>query len=130
MIRMGLGLSALIGLFSCGDETLSGYGAQETQWTLIEIDGIPFSARATLEFPEEGALLGQAPCNTYQGQQSAPYPWFKAERIAVTRMACPDLEAETVFFEALGAMTLAEVAGDTLLLSTEDGRKMVFEAEN
>lgn len=129
MIRMGLGLSALIGLFSCADETLSGYGASETQWVLQEIDGTPFDARAILEFPEEGVLRGQAPCNTFQGAQTVPYPWFQAEDIAVTRMACPDLEAEAMFLTTLQEMTLAEVGTDTLFLSNDAGRKMVFSAQ-
>ena len=46
MIRMGLSLSALLGLFSCSDETLTGYGAAETHSVLQEIDGAPFDARA------------------------------------------------------------------------------------
>lgn len=129
MIRMGLSLSAFLGLFSCADETLSGYGASDTQWVLTELDGVAFAASAVLEFPEEGALRGQAPCNSFSGEQSVPYPWFKAENIAVTRMACPDLPAETAFFEALQAMTLAEVGTDTLFLSNDDGRKMVFSAK-
>ncbi|MEL6647462.1 MAG: META domain-containing protein [Pseudomonadota bacterium] len=129
MIRMGLSLSALLGLFSCSDETLTGYGAAETQWVLQEIDGAEFEARAVLEFPEEGAITGQAPCNTFSGQQTVPYPWFKAENLAVTRKACPDLSAENMFFEALQAMTLAEVGADTLFLSNDAGRKMVFVAE-
>ncbi len=129
MIRASLGLSALLGLFSCSDETLTGYGAAETQWVLQEIDGAAFEAEAVLVFPEEGTLQGQAPCNSFQGQQTVPYPWFKAENIAVTRKACPELEAETRFFEALQAMTLAEVGVDTLFLSNEDGRKMVFSAK-
>jgi heat shock protein HslJ len=57
---------------------------------------------------------------------AAPYPWFEAGDIAVTRRACPDLAAETAFFDALADMTLAEVAGDALILSTPDGREMVF----
>ena len=129
MIRMGLSLSAILGLFSCSDETLTGYGAAETQWVLQEIDGAAFDAQAVLEFPEEGVLRGQAPCNTFSGQQTVPYPWFKAENLAVTRLACPDLPAETAFFEALQAMTLAEVGVDTLFLSNDAGRKMVFVAQ-
>ncbi len=130
MMRAGLGLTALLGLFSCGDETLSGYGATDKTWVLTEIDGTAFEARAVLTFPEEGRIQGQAPCNTFSGSQTVPYPWFKAEGIAVTRMACPELEAEAAFFEALQAMTLAEVGVDTLFLSNDDGRKMVFHADN
>ncbi|MEO0747878.1 MAG: META domain-containing protein [Pseudomonadota bacterium] len=129
MIRAVFGLSAFTALFSCADETLSGYGASDTVWILREIDGAAFTAEVTLEFPEEGVLRGKAPCNGFQGAQSAPYPWFKAENVAATRMACPDLEAETVFFAALQEMTLAEVGIDTLFLSNDAGRKMVFSAQ-
>ncbi|MEO0774432.1 MAG: META domain-containing protein [Pseudomonadota bacterium] len=129
-MRAGVGLTAMLGLFSCGDETLSGYGASDVTWVLTEIDSAAFEARAELTFPEEGRIQGQAPCNSFSGAQTVPYPWFKAEEIVVTRMACPDLPAETAFFDALQAMTLAEVGGDTLFLSNDDGRKMVFRAEN
>ncbi len=116
-------------VFKRGDETLAAYGAGDANWRLVEIDGQPFKARATLGFADEGALFGQAPCNAYSGAQTAPYPWFTAENIAVTRMACADLAAETVYFEALAAMTLSEVAGETLILSNDSGREMVFTAQ-
>ena len=115
--------------FKPGDETLAAYGAAQANWRLVEIDGQPFAARATLGFADEGALSGQAPCNAYSGAQSAPYPWFTAENIVTTRMACADLAAETVYFEALAAMTLSEVAGETLILSNDAGREMVFKAQ-
>lgn len=129
MIRMTMILAALTGLFSCADETLSGYGAAETIWVLQEVDDTAFSARATIQFPEEGQIQGEAPCNTFRGAQSSPYPWFKVEGVAVTRKACPEMEAEAQFFDALNAMTLAEVGEDTLLLNNDDGRSMVFQAQ-
>jgi heat shock protein HslJ len=43
-------------------------------------------------------------------------------------MACPEMVAETAFFEALDDMTLSEASGDTLILSNSDGRQMVFVA--
>lgn len=131
MIRTALLFSAIGGLFGCADETLSGYGAADVTWVLAELDGQPFTARATLSFPEEGTITGKAPCNNFHGAQSAPYPWFAVDQIATTRMACPDLDdAEHDFLNALKEMTLAEVAGNTLLLSNDAGRKMVFEASN
>lgn len=111
------------------DETLTGYGAAGQVFVLQEIDGTPFPARATITFPAEGTLAGQAPCNSYRGLQTQPYPWFKAEAVASTRRACPDLPAETTFFRALSEMTLSEVSGNVLILSTAEGRSMVFTAE-
>ena len=113
----------------CADETISGYADPNAVYHLQEIDGAPFQATATISFPETGRAMGRAPCNAWSAEQSAPYPWLKLGPIAATRRACLDLEAEGVFFAALSAMTLAEVQGDVLILSDEDGRTMVFRAE-
>lgn len=108
------------------DETVSGYALPEAEYHLEEIDGVPFSATATISFPEEGRVVGQAPCNRYFAAQTEFYPWFNVDAIGASRMACPDLDAEAAFFAALEAMTLAEVVDQTLILSTTDGRRMVF----
>ncbi|MBE1285914.1 MAG: META domain-containing protein [Rhodobacteraceae bacterium] len=121
---------ALAGLAACSpDETVSAYGGADKIWVLSELDGNAFSARATLTFPEPGRIAGQSPCNTYSGQMEAPYPWFETGPLAVTRRACPDMAQEQVFLAALDAMTQSEVSGDVLVLSTEDGREMVFKSD-
>jgi len=126
-LREAIHLAAALGLGFCGeDETVAGYGGGDVTWALAELDGAAYEARATLRFPEEGRIEGKAPCNRYSGDQGAPYPWFKAEKIAVTRRACPELDAEQAFLAALELMTLSEVAGDTLILSNDNGREMVF----
>lgn len=110
------------------DETLTAYGASDRTWTLQSLDGAPFAARATLTFPAEGSVAGMAPCNSFRGRQSAPYPWFAAGPLLTTRRACPDLKAEQAFLRALEDMSLAEIAGDVLILSNDQGREMVFSA--
>jgi heat shock protein HslJ len=110
------------------DETVSGHGGADATWLLHSIDGTPFPSRATLTFPEEGVIAGEAPCNRYSARQTVPYPWFAAERIISTKRACPDLDSETRFLRALGDMSLAEIAGSTLILSNDAGREMVFRA--
>lgn len=125
-MRLILLLPLLLATGCQNDETVAAYGGGTGLWQLIEIDGKTFPARATLGFPEPGRIAGAAPCNAYSGPMTAPYPWFDAGDIAVTRRACPELAAETAFFDALTSMTLAEIAGDTLILSTPDGREMVF----
>ncbi len=126
LLAATLFLTALSGCWN--DESVGTYGAADRVWTLSELDGTPFPQRATLTFPESGTIAGKAPCNSYSGEMTAPYPWFEAKNLAVTRMACPDLAAETRFFAALSAMNLSEVAGDVLILSTESGREMLFKA--
>jgi heat shock protein HslJ len=61
---------------------------------------------------------------------SVPYPWFEVGPILSTKMACPELTAEMQFFRALNAMTLSEVLDKTLILSTPEGREMLFTADD
>ncbi|MBU2992615.1 META domain-containing protein [Octadecabacter sp. 1_MG-2023] len=118
-----------LALAACqGDESVSKFTDPEAEYQLAEIDDAPFTALATISFPEEGRVEGQAPCNRYFATQTAPYPWFALEGIGATRMACENLAAESAFFAALEVMTLSEVQGGTLILSNVDGRSMVFKA--
>jgi len=120
---------ALVALSACRkDESIRAYGGADRIWTLKEINGTPFQAKATLTFPEKGEIAGDGPCNSYFGAMEDPYPWFNAGPIGSTRMACPDLSAETVFLQALEDATLSEVVEDTLILSNTEGLSMVFTA--
>ncbi|MFU8778556.1 MAG: META domain-containing protein [Roseovarius sp.] len=127
-MRLVLAIMALSLLGYCKDETVTGHGGADAVWHLQSIDGEGFAARATLEFPAEGELVGAAPCNHYSGRQTQPYPWFAAEAVVATKRACPELAAEMLYLAALGEMTLVEVVGDTLILSNVAGREMVFQA--
>ncbi len=122
-------LIALLGLGMCGkDETVAAYGGAGQVWVLSELDGAAFEARATLSFPEPGKIAGDGPCNRYSGVMTTPYPWFDVGEVMSARMACPDLQAEAAFFEALSEMTESEVSGGTLILRNEARREMLFTA--
>lgn len=126
-MRILIPLLLLLTTSACkSDETISGYVDRNATWRLIELDGKPFSARATISFPEKGAVAGNAPCNSYRARQSVPLPWFELGPILSTKMACRDLAAEQMFFDALENMSLAETLGDTLILRDDTGREMVF----
>ena len=64
----------------------------EAVYHLVSIDEAPFGSEATITFPEEGEIEGEAPCNRWSATQSVPYPWFEAGPIAATKRACPALE--------------------------------------
>ncbi|MEB8387893.1 META domain-containing protein [Rhodobacteraceae bacterium KMM 6894] len=129
MGRLVLVLCLFAALPACSsDETLTAYGAADTEWRLIQIDGNDFQATASIRFSPAGAVTGQAPCNRFNAVQTAPYPWFALDKVAITRRACPDLAQENAFMTALEQMTLAETAPGTLLLSNEAGREMLFHA--
>ncbi|MFT5065100.1 MAG: heat shock protein HslJ [Yoonia sp.] len=110
------------------DESVTAFTDGVTAFTLQSIDGEAVSASATIDVSEAGRITGRGPCNRYFADQTAPYPWFSIGTIGSTRMACPDLSAEAQFFEALGAMTLVEVLGGTLILSNDSDREMLFQA--
>ena len=128
MMRTAL-LALTLAFLGCGDETVSGYASPGATYRLVEVSGAPFAARATITFPEEGQVAGEAPCNRWSAAQNVPYPWFELGPVAATRRACPGLEAEGLFFSMLGKMSLAEVQGPVLILSNDVGAEMVFEAE-
>lgn len=122
-------LFGLLALAACGpDETITGYTGGAGIYTLTELNGTAFTANATLDLSVTGEVSGQAPCNSFAGQQTAPYPWFAVDALRVTRRACPDLASETAFLQALERMTIAEVLGTTLILSNTDGEEMVFQS--
>lgn len=110
------------------DETVTAYLEGSRAFRLVTLDGTPFEAQATIDLSVAGRLRGDAPRNSYSAAQMAVYPWFETGAIITTRMACPDLDAETAFLAALSAMTLSEVAGATLILSNTEGGEMVFQA--
>ena len=128
-MRARLVILAALALTGCrDDETLTAYGAGDMVWHLAEIDGAPFEDRAIITFDASGAVNGEGPCNTFTATQTAPYPWFRVEDLAVTRRACPALSAEAVFLTALQKMTLVEAVSDIMILRNDANREMVFRA--
>ncbi len=124
-------LIATVALSACrGDETIAAYGAEAVTWVLSEVDGTDPDASLTLQFGEDGLVSGSAPCNRFSAQNTAPYPWFTLTPIAATKRACPDLAQEQQFLTLLQSMTQSEISGTVLILRTEDGREMLFRAED
>lgn len=127
--RAAIVIASFAALLGCAqDESIAKFANPGSAYTLVSVNGTPFPALATIAFPTPGQVTGQAPCNRYFARQTVPYPWFGLEDIGATRMACADLEQETAFFEVLGAATLAEISGPSLILSNTAGLSMVFEA--
>lgn len=110
------------------DETVTGYGAAGKTWHLIELNGAPFAATATLQFPERGKIVGEGPCNRFSAAIPVPYPWFEMGPIQSTKLDCAERDAETAFFDALVSMSQSEVLGDVMILRTENEEEMVFKA--
>ena len=120
---------ALLSLVACrDDETVTGYGGAGT-WQLVLISAKAPPASLSLRLLDEGQVQAVGPCNTLNAHQSAPYPWFRLKGATVTQRACDaDLEEDTIF-AMLTAATLIEVAGDTLIVTTDKGSELVFTAD-
>ncbi len=130
MRTTGAVLLALLAIGGCAkDETVAAYGGADKVWRVVEIDGVPFGENATLTFPASGQIAGDGPCNGYSAEMTAPYPWFDAGPILATKKLCPDAASETLYFEALENVSLSEVLRDTMILSTPEGRSIIFKAD-
>jgi heat shock protein HslJ len=108
------------------DETISGYVPSNAVWELVDMNGVAPKSTVTLTFPEKGKIAGRAPCNRYFGTQTKPLPWFGTGPIASTKMACPNLDEETQYFQTLEKSTLAEIIDTTLILSDGTGPLLTF----
>lgn len=92
-------------------------GTAQDQWVLASVDGQEPGYRATLDLSQPGKLSGMAPCNRYFGALTRDGTAFVMGPLGVTRMACPDLPAEAVFFELMAGVTTAEDVDGALILS-------------
>ena len=128
-MRLALLIALGVAFAGCRGEDPVNYGGPDRIWTLQQLNNMPFAAPATLTFPTPQEINGEGPCNHYFGAVNDSYPDFNAGPIGSTRRACPELAAESLFFEALQAVNLASVDGTTLILTGPDGLKMVFTAD-
>ena len=123
-------LVILMSLSAClKDETISGQSDASEVWALVRMNETEISTPITLTFPEKGKIAGRAPCNRYFASQNAPLPWFEAGPIAATKVACPELALESLYFQTLASITLIERTGDVLLLNGDQGEVLEFRLE-
>lgn len=96
-------------------------------WHLLAQDGLRVAPGTTLRLEADGTITGQAPCNGYGTANTAALPALALRPIRATRMACPRLEEEQAFFDALALLTTLELSGpDRLILTGPGGRAMEF----
>jgi len=93
-----------------------------TAWTVIEMNGeaTPADAEATLDFAV-GQVSGIAFCNRFFGPYEEDGTTLSFGMLGSTMMACPDMEYESEYLEALGTATGYRVEADYLVLTDADG---------
>lgn len=121
---MRLALLSFAALAACMGPALSDEIAR-IDWQLVGFEGQEMPWDASLRFDDD-KVSGKAPCNRFFGTNAAVLPAVAVTAIGSTSMACDDLEAEAVFFEALQAMQRVETDQDHLYLIGAEGRILEF----
>lgn len=121
---MRLALLSLTALAACVTAAQSNEIAG-IDWHLVGLEGQEVAWDASLRF-EGDKVSGKAPCNRYFGTNAAALPALSLGMMGATKMACPDLAAEPLFFEALQAMQRVELDQDHLYLIGPEGRIIEF----
>lgn len=99
-------------------------------WTLKSFAGEDltklFAEKApTMEFDSEGKVFGFAGCNTYRSNFTLADNTVTFGPVMSTKMACPSLEGEGKFTEALATPLQVKIDGETLTFLKEGN--VVFE---
>lgn len=96
------------------------------EWHLIGLDGQAAPGKLSISFAADGKLSGQAPCNGYFGSYSGQLPALGIGALGATKMACPELAAESALLAALQATQSAEVSEGHLFLIGAEGLVLEF----
>lgn len=104
-----------------------------TEWQLVQLNGQdvqPVEDTYTVLFGGDGRVSGVGACNrimgTYQLGESRA---VSISQLASTRMACPGMEREQDYMEALTAATHYEMDGPMLMLLSDGELRAVFQAK-
>ena len=100
-----------------------------TYWKLVELNGAavrthPNQREVHVLFEaRENKVRGFAGCNQFFGDFKTVGDSLRFEPLASTRMACPHLDEETAFLNALGKVTTYSIMGESIKL--RDGVRVV-----
>ncbi len=105
---------------------------QQTDWQLTEVVNSAFKndvlSRVSMNFDDQGRLSGQAPCNRFFADYALSNDSLSLDKIGATKMACPFLKEEQVFFTQLAKVDNFEIKQNILLLKQGDEVLLSFKA--
>jgi heat shock protein HslJ len=94
-------------LVRLGDETVKQNGLKQMQLRLASMDK---------------EAQGQSTCNTFRSRYELDEAGLRFGPLAVTRMACPKLDIEKRYLDAIQATSRWSFEGDRLILSDASGK--------
>lgn len=114
----------------CGSKQRSAATLAGNTWQLVKLMGRQIDAegdRFTLTFTDEGRIAGVGSCNRLMGDYTASADGKLAiEYAGSTRMMCPDVETEDLYFRVVSDAAAYEIDGQTLLLLHDGEVQAVF----
>ena len=111
----------------------------EAYWKLVELYGaplVPMAGSSEVHIIFHGAdksVTGSGSCNRFSGNYElftdCTGTWLNILQLGATRMACPDMNTEMFFFQALGETKTFDTGPDTMMLMNGSGEVIArFEA--
>jgi heat shock protein HslJ len=120
-------LACMLLASACGGAWRMSAPLVQVHWKLVALDGRPFQSSSEhgpyLVFEtNEQRVRGSGGCNRLTGTYRQEGDDLTIGPLAATKMACPDLAAESAFLAALERVRHVAIAGRNLTLSDADGR--------
>ena len=107
-------------------------GLENTKWKLVKLDGetikTPKGAKDIYIYLNNKKLEGFAGCNGIGGEYTINENNLKFTGLLGTKMACPKLNIENKFFQALERTESYSIKENLLSLKTSDDSTLSFEA--
>jgi len=114
-------LAFFLSMVSCGN--VSNNILKSELWHIIEIGGVlDFEKQPSIGFDiAESRITGNSGCNNFFGKLNIDKDKISFENVGATRMACPDMSTEDLFFKALDEISSYEIVDNVLHLYSLDG---------
>ncbi|MBR5820905.1 MAG: META domain-containing protein [Alistipes sp.] len=127
-------VAVLVGCCNCRAVQKSRKPLAGGEWQLVQLGGEtiqPEEGKYTIQFIEEEQLFaGVGECNRITASYSTNEKGeLKLEHAGMTRMMCPNQEAEDRFVEMLNKVTRYDMDGVMLMLFEKDNLLAVFQAK-
>ena len=121
---------AAIGCCNCRAKSRAAVALTGNTWQLVKLMGAdvtPEGDSYTLSFNDEGRFAGVGACNRLMGgYEAAADGKLVIEYPASTRMMCPDVEREDLYFQVVSEAEAYEIDGETLMLLHDGEVRAVF----
>ena len=120
----------IVGCCRCGSKSRNAATLAGNTWQLVKLMGQDVEADGdsfTLTFTDDGRVNGKGSCNRVFGDyQTTADGKIAIDHLGSTRMMCPDVDREDLYFRTVGNAAAYEIDGDMLMLLNDGEVQAVF----